>query len=76
MYICPVRIPVLSFFQWFWGKGKLNDIYFWGPMEQRVTKTILGNRERIKLEERGTNQYISGEQGNTHTPAFDKASMS
>ena len=57
------------------GKGEIKWHSFWGPMEQRVTNTILGNRECIKLGERGTSQYVSGEQGNTHTPAFDKPSM-
>ena len=55
-------------------------IYFRGTREQRPsfegnrgTKTILGNREHKKtnfrfLGNRGTSQFISGEQGNRYPP--------
>ena len=58
----------------FWGTGEMG-IYFRGTGEQmptfegnRGTKTILGNREHKKtnfqfLGNRGTSQFISGEQG-------------
>ena len=56
------------------------DIYFRGTGEQRPnfegnrgTKTILGNREHKKaifrfLGNRGTSEFLSGEQGNRYPP--------
>ena len=64
---------------YFRGTGE-NGIYFRGTWEQRSnfegdrgTKTILGNREHKKtnfrfLGNRGTSQFISGEQGNRYPP--------
>ena len=63
----------------FWEQGK-KGIYFRGIGEQmpnfegnRGTKTILGNREHKKtnfrfLGNRGTSQFILGEQGNRYPP--------
>ena len=63
--------------QGFWETGE-KGIYFRGTGEQRPnfegnkgTKTILGNREHKKtnfpfLGNRGTSQFISGEQGNRY----------
>ena len=65
--------------QGFWGTGE-KGIYFRGTGEQRPnfegnrgTKTILGNREHKKtnfrfLGNRGTSQFISGDQGNRYPP--------
>ena len=62
-----------------WGTGE-KGIYFRGTGEQRSncegnrgTKTILGNREHKKTNfrfwgNRGTSQFISGEQGNRYPP--------
>ena len=46
----------------------------------RGTKTILGNREHKKtnfrfLGNRGTSQFISGEQGNMYPPPPGRASL-
>ena len=65
-------------FEGFGEQGK-GGIYFRGTGEQRPnvegnrgTKTILGNREHKKtnfrLGNRGTCQFISGEQGNRYAP--------
>ena len=77
---------------WFWGtgvrRGKKGN-YFMGTGEQRLnfegnrgTKIILGNREHKKTNfqfwgNRGTSQFIPGEQKNrlpppppTHTPGM------
>ena len=62
------------------GEQGKQGIYFRGTWEQRPsfegnrgTKTILGNREHKKtnfrfLGNRGTSQFISGEQGNRYPP--------
>ena len=62
------------------GEQGKKGIYFRGTEEQRSnfegnmgTKTILGNREHKKtnfrfLGNRGTSQFISGEQGNRYPP--------
>ena len=62
------------------GEQGKQGIYFRGTGEQRPnfegnreTKTILGNREHKKtnfriLGNRGTSQFISGEQGNRYPP--------
>ena len=66
--------------QGFLGTRGKKGIYFRGTGEQRQnfegnrgTKTILGNREHKKtnfrfLGNRGTSQFISGEQGNWYPP--------
>ena len=64
--------------QGFWGTGE-KGIYFRGTGEQRPNfegnrgrKTIFGNREHKKTNRffgnRGTSQFISGEQGNRYPP--------
>ena len=68
------------------GEQGNQGIYFRGTGEQRSnfeenrgTKTILGNREHKKTNfrffgNRGTSQFISGEQGNRYPPPPRRAS--
>ena len=71
--------PIMRSSQGFWGTGETGHL-FQGNREQRPnfegnrgTTTILGNREHMKtnfryLGNRGTSQFISGEQGNRYPP--------
>ena len=71
--LCPVRPS-----QGFWGTGEQGHLFQGNRGTKkgqilRGTKTILGNREHKKtnfrfLGNRGTSQFISGEQGNRYPP--------